>query len=514
MNRVRRALILSTIGRHFGLVANFVTLVVVSRVLTPGEIGIAVTASAVISIAAGIREFSSISFIVQRPTVERKDIQGAFFVMLVLTAVTSIGLVLSAHWIAAAYHEPRVSLILQMAALSFVVELPTGPITALLYRDMAFGPVTKINVANASVTAAVTIILVFAGFSYMSFAWGWLSGAAAGTALALFMGGKLWMFKPTIVNLRGMIVFGTCNGLIATLYHIYNRIPYLVIGRVLSLDAVALFNRAMTLCQLPDKAFLGGAEAVMLPAFADEVRNGRDLKRAFFAASSYATGLLWPALIALAILAHPIVLIALGHQWLAAVPLVRIIAVSSLLSYAFDLTYPILVATGSIRSALLRSAIAWPISLAIISAAVNFGLTAAALSLIVAIPFQAVVSLVLVRKQVPMGWGEIALSLWKSAAITGCSAVGPLMIVLVNGTLAIGIVAFVEAAVLCGLGWAAGIWVFRHPLRHEVEQFATWLNRLRPSRNRREIDVGPALRPQAIEIKLDEQIAGQGSESR
>ncbi|TIV71696.1 MAG: sugar transporter, partial [Mesorhizobium sp.] len=59
MNSVRRALIYTTADRYFGLAVNFGLTMVVSRLLTPSEIGISVTGSAVVGLALSLREFSS-----------------------------------------------------------------------------------------------------------------------------------------------------------------------------------------------------------------------------------------------------------------------------------------------------------------------------------------------------------------------------------------------------------------------------------------------------------------------
>ena len=72
-------------------------------------------------------------------------------------------------------------------------------------------------------------------------------------------------------------------------------------------------------------------------------------------------------------MAHPIILILLGQTWLEIVPLVRFLCVANLALFAACLSYPVLVATGSVRDALTSSLISLPPSLLIILCAAFFG---------------------------------------------------------------------------------------------------------------------------------------------
>jgi O-antigen/teichoic acid export membrane protein len=320
-----------------------------------------------------------------------------------------------------------------------------------------------------SASAAIsTITLAWAGFGYMSFAWGWLSGAAAGAVAAFALRGDIRLFKPCLDNVRDMVRFGGFNGMNSILFQLYDSLPYLAFGRILSLEAVAFYNRSMMICLLPNKLVLGGVTSVIFPTFSAAARDGRDLKRPYLTAIQYITGFQWPSYVVLAILAHPVVVLLLGEQWLPAVPLVRIMAVASLFSFAFELNYPVLVALGGIRDLFRRSLIAWPISGLVLIGAAFYGLTALACGLLIVVPFQAFLSLHFVRRRVSIAASEIANALWKSAIVTAASAAGPAAVVILHGSAVLNFQATVLAACLSGIGWLLALRLTRHPLYYEV----------------------------------------------
>lgn len=470
MPSVKRALLMSTGERYVLLVSNFATTAVVSRILTPQEIGVSVIGMAILAIVLSVREFSSSTFLIQRGELSREDIRGAFTVMFVLTGIAVTVLLAASPVLASVYAEPNLLPYFRVISACLFLDALVVLVNALLRREMAFGKVAAISITNGATGSVATIALAFAGFSYMSFAWAWLIGSGLAACLALALCPHFWMFKPTLANWRAMISFGGYNGSIAILFRIFDALPLLLLGRLVSPNAAALFSRTLLISQIPDKLLLGGAVAVVLPAFSAEVRRGSDLKRPYLAALSIVTALYWPALLVLSVLAYPVVDIVLGRQWIEAAPLVQVVAIALLFSFSFELNYPVLVAVGAIRDLFIRALIVFPISGILLSMAGVFGgLQAAAWCMLVTVPFQAYVALSFVRRRLGLKLKDIAAELWRSAVVALASAAGPLCVAFLSGTgFALSHGLALAAGVLALGGWGAALVLTRHPLVDEI----------------------------------------------
>jgi O-antigen/teichoic acid export membrane protein len=478
MSGIRRALVVTTSERYINLAANFIMTIIVSRLLTPAEIGVWAIGMAIAALALSAREFTTGTFLVQRAELSREDVRGAFTVMLLMNAAIAAALALLAPLLASIYGEVKLVAYLRVAAAAVLLEVIASPLMALMRRDMAFTDLAIVNIASVAVFSIVTIGLAALGFSYMSFAWAWAISAATSGVLALYLRPDYWVLRPLLRQWRGMLTFGGYNGVNVFLYRLYEALPTFILSRLVSFDAAGLYNRALLVCQVPDKLFLGGALPVILPALSAEVRAGRDLKVPYLRAVSFMTAMQWPALIMLAILAQPAVHILLGDQWIEVVPLVRIIALASLFSFSAELNYPVLVSVGAMRDLLLRGLIAWPVSALLIASASLFGLTATALSFFVIVPFQAYVSLWFVRRHIALQWSELVAALWKSAVIAACSAAGPIVIAAGRGMhLDMSGAATLAAVAMAALGWLAGVWLTRHPLADEIRNAGDALRR-------------------------------------
>lgn len=486
---IRRALLMASGERYAGLLISFVTLAVVSRLLTPAEIGVSVVGLAVTTLILSAREFATTSFIIQHRDLQPTHVRASFTFLLLVSVIISAVLVLVSRGIAAFYGEPRLTPYLCIVAVSILIEVAGAMVAALLRRNMAFGTLAIINVSGAAVGASVTLSLAWLGFSYMSFAWATLASTTTIAILSLFFWRDWSIFRPSLRAWGGMAEFGGYNGLNVMLYRIYEALPSMALGRLLSFEQLALYTRAITLCQLPDRAILRGLDSILLPAFSIEVRNGRSLTGAYVRSIEIITAIQWPALVSLAILADPFVRLLLGVQWEGSVPLVRIMAIASMFSFSAELNYPVLMAMGAMRDIFHRSLIAWPISALLIVCAAMFGVTAAASAWLVTLPFQAYVSIWFVQRHVDVGWKQLGHAFKISGIVTLCSAAGPLLVVVLSGSGQMSYLATFVAAALSAVGWLAGLKVTGNLLFTELEKILAGGLHLSPFRARTPDDV-------------------------
>ena len=471
MKGFRRALALATAERYFCLAANFVSLAVVSRLLTPSEIGVSVIGMAIAAFAQAVRELATTNFIIQRKDLTEVEVQVTFTNLLLLTLAITAVMAISAGELARLYSEPRLEAFLLISALAILSEVVSAPITALLRREMAIGKLAIIHTTGMTVNVGLTIVLAVLGYSYMSMAWGWLASTLWISILSLLVWPAWSIFIPRLTNWREVAAFGCSDGANTVLYAICDSIPYLILGRVLSFDAAAIYNRGVMLCRLPDKVFLGGLSSVILSAFSRELRNGKALHTVYLRSIQLLTGVVWPALLLLAILADWVVQVLLGSQWLAATPVVRIIAIASLFSFSAHLNHPILLASGATRDILRRSLIIWPVSAVIIAVASLGGLETASLAWVLTMPFQAYVSLRFVQRHIDIGWKETAAALLPSAKVAMFASAGPLAVAVINGwSFDVASVLPPIAILLCAIGWVIGLYLTGHPLLDELKR--------------------------------------------
>ena len=486
MSVIRRSVIASVADKYATQVISVVTLATMSRILTPAETGIYLLASTVILLLDNLRLFGTGIFIVQEKTLAPQTVRTVFTITLLISLSLAGLLVAASDLIAGFFHEPQVGRLLVVAALSFVIAPFGGPLLALMQRDLSFTRLAMLNVAMALVNAGVTITLGAMGWGPVSHVWGIVAAGAVLALGAMLLRPEFWVFRPSLQGARRILSFGAVSSSVTVLNMAYEMLPRLALGRLLGVDAVGIYARAVTVCQLPDRALVSALQPVVLPAMAMHARQGGDLRVSYLRGHALMSAIQWPTLMMLALLANPVVAILLGAQWSETPPLVRIIATATMALAPAFMTFPLLVSVGRIRDTFWASLICLPPSVLAVVAAAHLGLTAVAASLLVIAPFQMVVALLFIRRAIGLRLGQLWVASLRSIGVTAATAALPLAVIATSGRgfdLGMGQTAVAVAG--GAIGWLAGIMLTNHPIRSEI--MAVWRMIARPR--------GPATHP-------------------
>jgi O-antigen/teichoic acid export membrane protein len=386
---------------------------------------------------------------------------------MLVTALLSTLLLVAAGPLSRLFGVPLLAPFLVVSVLGYSLATFLYPQQALLGREMEFTSLAVVQLVPAVVGGAVSISLAYVGLGALSLAWGGVLSTATATALCVAIRGDVSIYKPSLGQWRRVVAFGAYSSAAAVLNKIADAVPVLIFGHFLSAEALSFGHRAILLCQLPERVIQAAIGIVALPEFSRQVREGRALKGAYLSALSHISVAHWPAMIILALLARPIVLVLFGHQWLELASLIPIISPALILALPMGIQYPVLAATDGIRL-LPRLVLAQTLVLAAaLWITARYGLHAAAFGALWAMPINAVMSIQAVRSRIVLSWTELFVVFSRSAAVSACAASGPLIFVLASPSDMPLLIAAAAALVGCA-GWVAGLFATAHPLWSEL----------------------------------------------
>lgn len=466
---LRRSIGFSMLDKYVTHGLAILTTAVMARLLSPAETGVFILAQAVILLAENLRDFGMATYLVQAPTLERSTLRCAFTMTMGLSLLILLALLASAGIIAQFYQTPELTPLLMIAMIGFIFTPFGTPALALLRREMAFRTIAILNITVAIVTAITTILLAAQGFGALSYVWAYVVANVLLSLMAFAVRPQIFVYWPSLDGIRPLLSFGLTSSAVLVANMAYELLPRLLFGKVLGLDAVGIFSRATTLCQMPDRMIVSGVQPVLLAAMSARLREGRGLKEAYLQALQLMSALQWPALVMLSLLADPVVAVLLGPQWSQTVPLVQVMALAMMALAPVFLTFPTLVASGRVQDTLWSSLISLPPSALLLAIVAPHGLGAVAASLLVIAPLQMLIALQFIRKAIGLSWQELAMSVWQSAVVTLCTAGLPLAIVATSAT-GFALDAVTTIAAICGgaVGWGVGVALTRHPLGYAL----------------------------------------------
>lgn len=479
---LRRSFGLAFLSSNANALIGFAVSVVLARLLTPTEIGVFSLAYVLVGIAGLLKDFGIGAYIVQEKELTVERVRAAFALMLTSSwALAGITALLSVP-AAAFYKEPGVRDVMLVLAVNMMV-IPFGALTlSYLRREMRFGPRLLIETGSALVSGITAIALARAGFGYMSLAWSSVVGTACGVVAAIFFRPKHWPWLPGLREIRRVFSFGgTVTG--ANLFSYFNGIsPDLILGRVLGMEAVAYFGRAMGLRRIFDQVVMGAVGAVALPHLAQRHRRGESMREDFLRAAAILTGIGWPFFAVLAVLAAPSIRVLYGAQWDAAIPLVAWFSLAAILGLPYWNSAQFLLAVGHTRTNLRNEALGLIVRVTVLTGAALVSLAAVGPALVITATIGVMIWRPSVQKHVAVTLLQAYSACSKSFVLALASAA--VAFVCEFGARQITSVEFL--ILMCGgmpaaCAWVVGVWVLRHPLKPEL---VSMMRRLGPDRKR------------------------------
>lgn len=382
MSKSRKALAFTLSSQYLSFLLQFVTTIIISRLLTPAEVGIFSMAAAFMLLGQLLRDFGTGQYLIQEKDLTTDRIRAAFMVTLATGWSVAALIFLLAPFISGFLAEPGVEAVMRILALNFAL-IPFGSITlAYLQRQMRFRETMIVRLISALAGAATSITCAYAGMSYYSLAWGAVVGTAASVLATNVIRPKELPRLPGFREMRRVLSFAGQMSASTVISQIGPIINELLIGKFLGVASLGLYSRGQGLVKLFESVVMRGINPVLTPLFAEKHRDGSILATSYLYGTTCLTGLSWPFYATLLVLAPDVITVLFGDNWLAAAPLVQAWSLGAIIRAPIVLNSHLFIATGNISVILHRQLILTPIGVTTTLFTAHISLNAVAIAAI------------------------------------------------------------------------------------------------------------------------------------
>jgi len=452
----------------FGL--QFVTSVIISRFfLKPEEVGLFSVALASAMLLSIIQDFGLTRYIGRHPTADEETVQRCTLIAIVFALLLSL-LILGIAWpVAAFYGEPRLAHILALIAASYLfVPLSTVPM-ALLFRRLDFRKAFTVNISGALANSSVALTLAALGFSAESLAWGMIAQSAVRAVAAQIARPTPIRFHSGLRGFRDILSFGSESVLLYLSTGIGMRTPDMIVGRILGMTAAGLFSRGSALAVELHALVTGAVSAVYYPTFARLKDDGEDLGPYYARLVAAHGAIVWPAMILLAVLAEPVILLLYGKTWAGAAPLLAWLAIAECLFTAVPMHLDMPILLGKVRRLLFVNLADSTIAVATLIVGATIGLQEAAAARIAYGIGWFCLYAFWMQRLVGFDWKVVTRIYLVSALVAAATATPAIWAVYIWKTPdTLGLFGLVVAGLGAGSTWLVSIIALRHPAREDL----------------------------------------------
>lgn len=375
---IRSALAYSFGTRYFSTLVQFVSTLILARLLSPGEIGIYSVGASVIMIANTLRDFGTSNYVIQEKELTQARLRTAFTFTVGIAWFLALVIFFSATPIGEFYAEPGVTLVMHVMAVNFAL-IPLGSISgAILKRDMRFRSLMYIGVSSTLVNSLSAIVFASLGFGFISLAWSAVLGTATTVVGNWIAERRAFVMWPSLSERHRVLAFSVRSSISSIAAEAGHTAPDIVLGRTIGMEGTGLFSRALGYVQMFERFLQDSLHGVMLPYLSEQFRSGGDIRSKLRSAVPNIAAISLLIIGLTGTLAEPTFALLFGPQWDGAVPAAQLLCLGMALRCLSPTLAAAMVASGWIASIMRVSLVSTAAKFALLIALSPHGLTYAA----------------------------------------------------------------------------------------------------------------------------------------
>jgi O-antigen/teichoic acid export membrane protein len=308
----------------------FVIGVILARLLSPSDYGLLAMIAVFNAIALAFVNSGFGNALIRKPDLTEDDNTTAFSFNIVV-AFVMVGVIwLIAPLVAKFYDKPILISLLRAEGFLIIISSLRIVQNTQLSRALNFKAMMIINVVSQVIAGIVAIFAAYRGFGVWSLViQHYVSGI---TGLVL-----LWVISPwrprgkwNKISLRYLWNYGSkllASGLLET---IYSNIYPIIIGKFFTAADLGQYARAKGYASIPSTGLTGVIQQVTFPVLSQIQENDTRLSISYRRLLRFSVFIVFPIMMGMAALAHPLVISLVTDKWAECVPYLQIICFSSM----------------------------------------------------------------------------------------------------------------------------------------------------------------------------------------
>ena len=326
--QTKKGVIWSAIQRFSTQGIQFITTLIMARMLTPAEYGTIGMLSIFLAISSVFIYICFVNALTRKQDRTHNDICTVFFFNISISIIAYLFLFLAAPYIAAFYNMTELKLILRIIGLTLIINSFSAVQATLLTINLNFLSQARITVISLIISALVGIILAYKGFSY----WSLVAQSLVSSSISSILYWYYSKWRPNMIfsinSFKDMFGFGWKLLVLSLIDSTYGNLYSMVIGKVYSASTLGNYNRAESYANFPSISLTGIMQRVTYPILCRLQEDKQDLANTYRSFIKISAFIIFPLMMLLSALAYPFIIIIIGKQWEVSATLLQILCFS------------------------------------------------------------------------------------------------------------------------------------------------------------------------------------------
>jgi len=309
---------------------------ILARLLLPKDFGL----FGIVLIAASTLGLLNItgfkSALIQKQGERNTHLNTAWTVLVIQGCFSAVLLFLLSGPISAFFGESRAINLIKVFSVCLLLNGFINIGTIYFAKELKFKKQFIFDMIEVLVDVIISISLAIVFCNV----WALVAGAVIGKIARLISSFLLHEYRPTFkfdwLSFKELFVFGKWMWLSTFLSFLMLQGDNLFVGKILGATSLGLYIIAYSVGTFSKTAFGNVLISVLFPTYSKLQNNLMQLRKAYLKVTRSLTFLILPITVGIVILTSDFVKLALGDAWISTIPLIQILAVSSMLNVLTD----------------------------------------------------------------------------------------------------------------------------------------------------------------------------------
>lgn len=323
-----------------------IKIAVLARLLTPHEFGRFGAAAMALTFFETLTETGVNQALIHSDRKIEAIIDSAWMISIVRGILISILIFMSAGPLSRFFRDSSVVGLVMLIALVPAIKGFINPMTVVFFKELKFSKEFIFRSILLVIDGAIALTAGYILRSATAFVVALLVSGTAEVVLSFLWFKVRPKFKFQMEHLKEILGYGKWVTLSGIAFWLSNEMDDLFTGRIFGTAVLGIYQNAFKISTLPVTEIAGTVNQVAFPMLSkvkhDEKRFSKIFKMSFGFSSAMGLGLV----LILLIFPDLTVRILLGEQWLAAVPIIRLLAIYGLIRTVESGLQPMFMASG------------------------------------------------------------------------------------------------------------------------------------------------------------------------
>lgn len=394
-------------GRWTNEIIAVPTAMILARLLSPVEFGVAAAAGFFVQIATSLTSFGFNTALVRHKTLREEHTSTVFWVNLAACTLVWSALTLAAPWLGAAFRSEAAAQVIPWAAFTIVIGAFASMPAVFLSRHMRFRAIAALEVTVTVLSSATSLLLAWAGFGVWSLIYPALVAFSAQAILRSLLTGWYPRLIFSMAGLREVLSFGIGLHAKRLLDTTALNIDNLVVGRALGMSALGYYDKGFSTMNRVVSALSTVGPAVSFRIFSLIHEDPERFRRAYRKVVVTSTLMAYPVLTGLATIGDVVITLMFGERWAPAVRPFQVLCLAGMLKMQNAYASTAIQSKGKVWGEVARQGLYLALIVSCAWAGSRWGLTGAALGVVAATGVMWALMHDLLRRVSGMSWGDL-----------------------------------------------------------------------------------------------------------